>query len=122
MVKPNLTCIVLIGGESSFFSMVIVTSQFSQCTLLCTLRIYWIFTVNSAINAIKQMHEIRSYIDPTENSFVKSLLRILQHVNWEAGGKKKSHRQWENSFVKSLRRILQHVNWEAGGKKKSHRQ
>ena len=50
-------------------------------------------TVNSAIYAIKWMNKIRSHLDPTENSCVKSLPRILQNDNWEASGKKRSRRQ-----------------------------
>ena len=50
-------------------------------------------TVNSAIYAIKWMNKIRSHLDPTENSCVRSLPRILQNDNWEASGKKRSRRQ-----------------------------
>ena len=40
-------------------------------------------SVNSAIYSIKWMHEISGHMDPTENSFVKSLQESSKRLTWK---------------------------------------
>ena len=78
MIQPNLTCIVLIDGEK--FILQHGHSDIPSQPVHIALYITHLLdngasysSVNSAIYSIKWMHEISGHMDPTENSFIKSL-------------------------------------------------